>query len=140
MPFITVYHCSPDKISVFNFDSGVHFGGLYSAYEAGLRKLENLQMYRGSDQDILFLHVCKLQCKQIYNGIDVGDYEQWLVEIEKAKQLGCDVIKYKNKYEPDSTPSYLVLSTESIVITNIEELDSRQVQNKLESHGIMMDF
>lgn len=135
-----VYHCSPDYISEFDFKFGVHFGGLYSAYEAGLRKLNNLKTYQGLLQDELYVHICELKFNSVYESEDVGGQEDWLLEIEKAKQLNCDVIRYINKYEIDTKPSYLVINKELIILKKIEVLSSILVKKELESHGDMMDF
>lgn len=115
---ITLYHCSPVRIEQFDFSNGVHFGGLYSALEAGLRK----------ETEILHLHTVELSCKSFYETDDVGNAEAWAVEVQRAKELGCSVIKYRNKYEPDSTPSYLVLDGALIETTNIESLSPTRAE------------
>lgn len=130
----TVYHSSPDNISNFNFSLGVHFGGKFSALEAGDRKLSNLIRYRDSQQDHLFLYTCTLTNVPFYETDDVGGPEAWEKEIEKARKEGFGLIRYWNKYEPDSECSYIVLNPKLINVIQIESLFKKEVEKLLKSH------
>lgn len=128
----TIYHCSPDKILEFDFRFGVHFGGFFSALEAGYRKLNNLKMKYNCEQEIVYMHTCILDEDKVYVCDDVGGFDAWNIEIERARKLGFDVLKYKNKYEPDMKASYLVLNKNLIQLVKIETLTKKFVINKLE--------
>lgn len=130
----TVYHSSPDNISKFDFSYGVHFGGKFSALEAGDRKLSNLIRYRDSNQDHLFLYTCTLTNVPFYETEDVGGSEAWEKEIEKARREGFDLIRYWNKYEPDSEYSYIVLNQKLIHVIQIESLFKKEVEKILKEH------
>lgn len=114
----TLYHCSPVKIEQFDYSNGVHFGGLYSALEAGLRK--------GSD--VLYLHTVDVQFDSCYETDDVGNAEAWSLEIKKALEVNFNIIKYRNKYEPDSTPSYIILDKSLVKSLSIESLSSNRAE------------
>lgn len=128
----TIYHCSPDKIEEFNFDFGVHFGGFFSALEAGYRKLCNIRHWEDVKQEIVYMHTCILDESKVYVCDDVGGFDAWNIEIERAIKLGYDVLKYKNKYEPDVQASYLVLNKNLIQLVKIETLTEKFVLEKLE--------
>lgn len=118
-----VYHCSPDRIEKFCFKHGVHFGGKTSALEAGFRKLKNLNLKQTIQQCNTYLHVCYLTIpNNVYDCLDVGNYEDWLKEIKQATEDGYSLIRYVNKYEPDSVPSYIVLDENLLSIKFIEIL------------------
>lgn len=129
----TIYHCSPDEILEFDFSHGVHFGGFFSALEAGYRKLNNLRMKYNCEQEIVYMHTCILNECKVYVCDDVGGFDAWNIEIERANKLGFDVIKYNNKYEPDTQPSYLVLNKNLIQLIKIETITEKSVIDKLES-------
>lgn len=118
---INLYHCSPVKIKYFNFDKGVHFGGPYSALEAGLRK----------DAQTLYLHKVELYCDSFYESEDVGCSEEWAKVIEKAKEQGFKAIKYKNKYEPDTVHSYLVFDPDIITLDVITTISDQKAEELL---------
>ena len=111
MEQLYVHHCTLSSISKFNFSQGVHFGGRISALQAAYRKLAQGQFA------FFNLYSCTLVCDKFYDTEDVGCKEEWDKEIVKAKAQGYKVIRYRNKYEPDSYPSYLVF--EDGVITDI---------------------
>lgn len=120
----TVYHCSPDCISKFNFERGVHFGGQASALKAGKRKLSNLKNkkeYR--KQKTVFLHVCELDLtsEPVYETFDKGGDEEWQKEISFARADGYRVLSYQNKYEPDTVPSYIILDEGLVTVKQILE-------------------
>jgi hypothetical protein len=128
----TIYHCSPDEIKEFNFDFGVHFGGFFSALEAGYRKLNNINMKYNCEQEIVYMHTCVLDACKVYVCDDVGGFDAWNIEIDLAKKAGYDVLKYQNKYEPDLQPSYLVLNKKLIQLVKIETLTEKFVLEKLD--------
>lgn len=111
-----VYHCSNVNIEKFDFSEGVHFGGIYSALEAGLRKEPN---------GTLFLHRCRLHttsCERVVE--DLAHKEAWNVQAKDMLQRGWMYAKYKNKYEPDNVPSYFVIDASIIEILSVEYIDS----------------
>ena len=111
---IIVYHASPTCITKFNFKNGVHFGGLNSAMEAGLRKMETPEYY---NQSQLYMHKCLLTLpSKIYDCDDLGSTEAWLKEKERALKDNYSLIRYLNKYEPDVVPSYYVLDSSLLQI------------------------
>lgn len=124
---IIVYHCSPDKILNFDFTSGVHFGGISSAYEAVYRKLDNID----ESQEYAYVHSCKLKLKNIIDVEDVGNYEEWLIQKQRAEEDGKAILRYKNKYEPDSKPSYFVLDSSLISIVSIETISKKDLESYL---------
>lgn len=132
--FKTVYHSSPDNISKFDFSHGVHFGGKFSALEAGDRKLSNLIQYRDSQQDHLFLYTCTLTNVPFYETEDVGGPDAWKKEIEEARKEGFSLIRYWNKYEPDSEYSYIVLDPKLINVIQVESLFKKEVEKILKEH------
>lgn len=120
---IKVYHSSPDNIDEFIFTNGVHVGGKYSSITAGLRKLRNLKTYKNLKQNHINIYEFELDSSiPFYECNDVGGNDAWLVEILKAKSEGYSVIKYKNKYEPDTVPSYIILDNNIIQLKNITTL------------------
>ena len=126
-----VFHSSPDLIESFNFSRGVHFGGIFSSYEAGLRKLKNLQQHKDLDQDHIYVYNCQLKEVDFYYSIDVGDDIEWQKQILKAKELGYNGIRYKNLYEPDLHSSYLIFDSSLIVVEDINSIDSEEVEQIL---------
>ena len=51
-----VFHCSPDDITTFDFSNGVHFGGYFSALQAGNRKLGRVNSKYDINQDYLYIY------------------------------------------------------------------------------------
>lgn len=111
-----VYHCSNVRIDKFNFSEGVHFGGIRSALEAGLRK----------DPDGgLFLHRCNLYITDAELKVeDLGNKEAWDEEFHEMKNWSWKYAKYRNKYEPDNVPSYFVIDSSCITLLGVECIDS----------------
>lgn len=112
MKEIDVFHCSPDEITEFIFrpELGVHFGGIFSALEAGIRKTYNVC---GSDTNEMFIHKCKLLVPGNYlYSKDQGGVDGWADLIKENKDVS--VIRYENQYEPDVVPSWLVLKPNQI--------------------------
>lgn len=121
---IKVYHSSPDYIYDFIFTNGVHVGGKYSSITAGLRKLKNLRTYRNLKQKHIYMYEFELDSNvPFYECEDIGGNDAWLVEILRAKSEGYSLIKYKNKYEPDTVPSYIILNNNIIKLINISTLE-----------------
>lgn len=108
-----VYHAGLSEIKKFNFNkNGVHFGGIISAYEAALRKCDE-------NQKELMVHKCYLDIKNVLVSDDLGSHEEWLNVIDEAKKNNFDIIKYYNRYEPDTTPSFIVLNEKCISLLSI---------------------
>lgn len=126
-----VFHSSPDLIESFNFSRGVHFGGIFSSYEAGLRKLKNLQQHKDLDQDHIYVYNCQLKEVDFYYSLDVGNDIEWQKQILKAKELGYKGIRYKNLYEPDLHSSYLIFDSDLIEIVDVLEMSSNDVEEEL---------
>lgn len=123
-----VYHASNVEIQKFKFgENGVHFGGLNSAIEAGLRKADAFS------ENEIYLHTCELTLSKehIYESDDVGCAEEWLVEIEEAKRNGKKAIKYINRYEPCSKASYLVIDPNIIKLVSMVKMDYDEAEEKL---------
>ena len=130
-----VFHCSPDDITTFDFSNGVHFGGYFSALQAGNRKLWRVNSKYDINQDYLYIYSFFFKETICYQTEDVGGYDAWMVEIEKAKAEGFNVIKYINKYEPDKNPSYLFFCEENIpVIKDIKVSKFKEVEKILDQY------
>ncbi len=115
-----VYHCSNVNIEKFDLSEGVHFGGIHSALEAGLRK---------EDSGKLFLHRCRLttnSCELIVE--DLAHKEAWNVQAKDMLQRGWRYAKYRNKYEPDNVPSYFVIDPSCINLLGVECIDSADAE------------
>lgn len=107
---LRVYHASLDIIS--SFRKNTHFGGRASALEAVSRKNIN--------NDKIYLYECLLDLpKRKYECFDVGGDENWNREIKYALEDAYTIIQYTNKYEPDTTPSFVVLNPSLIRITSV---------------------
>lgn len=130
-----IFHCSPDNITSFDYRMGVHFGGYFSALQAGHRKLERLNIKYADEQDYLYMYCFFLKDVPYYETEDVGGYDAWLVEIIKAKEKGFDLIKYKNKYEPDnSSYSYIVLNSDILLFNSKTKITEKEVELLLLKH------
>lgn len=140
MPNLTVYHCSPDRILDFNFETGVHFGGIYSAFEAAFRKLDMLRLREDVDQEFLYLHTCTLNVDYVYDCEDVGCFDSWLKKAKEARERGFDVLRYENKYEPDTEPSYYVLNKNLINLECIEVISEDVVLDTLDNVEALDQF
>lgn len=126
-----VYHSSPDYIESFDFSRGVHFGGIFSSYEAGLRKLKNLQQYQNLQQDYVYVYSFNLKNVDFYLSQDVGNDEEWQKQILIAKELGYKGIKYKNLYEPDLNYSYLIFDSDVIESVGAMTMTAEDVEEEL---------
>ena len=125
MEQLYVHHCTLSSISKFNFSQGVHFGGRISALQAAYRKLAQGQFA------FFNLYSCTLVCDKFYDTEDVGCKEEWDKEIVKAKAQGYKVIRYRNKYEPDSYPSYLVFEEGITKIIERNAIHSSEMEEEI---------
>ena len=121
MKQIEVFHCSPTRIEEFDFTlgPGVHFGGIFSSLEAGIRKAYDNY---GNIASILYIHKCILTLpQQVVEVKDQGGEEGWLDLIENDSTLS-PAYKYTNEFEPDVVPSWLVLEPHYISLFDVVEL------------------
>lgn len=127
-----LYHASLIEITKFDLSKGCHFGGKHSAFEAALRKGSlglNFQIYLHK----VFVPDSLLK---IYDAFDVGSAENWKDLIAFVKERGYNSISYKNKYEPSSYPSFVLLADleEKIVLQSVSIFNSADV-DKLFAEG-----
>lgn len=125
MEELFVYHCTLSSITTFDYRRGVHFGGRISALQAAFRKLPP------NEYAFFHLYSCKLESDKFYDSEDVGCKEEWDKVIVKAKKEGYKVIRYRNKYEPDSYPSYLVFAEGVIKHSNRHSIHSSNVEDEI---------
>ena len=71
------------------------------------------------NQKEFIVHKCYLDIKNVLVSDDLGSHEEWLNVIDEAKKNNFDIIKYYNKYEPDTTPSFIVLNEKCISLLSI---------------------
>lgn len=119
----SVYHCSPDYITSFDYSEGVHFGGLLSALTAGLRKA-----YEYGD-DYLHIHHCTLDASKYTEVDDIGSNWEYTF-------LDPLVYKYRNKYEPDTESSWYIRNPVSICIKNIITLTINEAELMLDKYDV----
>lgn len=122
-----VYHASLSLIKKFNFfnKNGVHFGGLMSAYEAALRKCTSME------EDIK-IYKCRLNLNNnFFLSDDVGSHDEWKNVIIETKNQNISIIKYQNKYEPDITPSFIVLKEGFIEILEVSTIKAKKVEKEI---------
>lgn len=120
---IRLYHCSYKKIEKFNTKNGVHFGGLASALEAGLRKV---------DQDgVIYIHECLVNDDKYEIVDDAGCFENWENLRLEALRHNIFILKYKNKYEPDLKFSYLISDLSLIELVNIRTITAKEAEKLL---------
>lgn len=124
-----IYHCSNFYISEFNFTNGVHFGGYYSALEAGLRKV--------GENDVLFIHSMFLKECVLVESEDVGSSVAWEEVMQREKANGFDGVFYTNKYEPDVRRSYF-LWNDVVECVKITQLTGKTAQEKLDNSFLYM--
>lgn len=120
-----VYHAGLSEIKKFNFnEKGVHFGGLISAYEAALRKC-------AENNNELIVHKCDLSMKNVFTSDDHGSHEEWHYVIEEARKRNFDIIKYYNKYEPDTIPSFIVLNEKCISLLSTFSINALLAEEEI---------
>lgn len=126
MEQLFVYHSSLSSIQRFEYSRGVHVGGRISSLQAAFRKI------LPHEYAFFYVHSCTLEADKFYDSEDVGCKEEWDKVIVKAKAQGYKVIRYRNKYEPDSYPSYLVFEEGVLTITDKNVIHSSDVQDELD--------
>ena len=127
MEELYVYHASLSSIQKFDYSDGVHFGGRISSLQAVHRKLGF------GEYAFVYIYTCSLLVDKFYDSEDVGCKEEWDKVIVKAKAEGYKVIRYRNKYEPDSYPSYLVLESSILTVLGKNCIHSSDLEDELDA-------
>lgn len=126
-----VYHASTVKIDKFYIPyGGLHLGGVHSALEAALRKLRSPNNV--VDADTVYLHKCRVNLGRITSTNDAGGDESWREIIDECKVLGFDSVQYKNEYEPDVIPSFMIWNPEQIEILEVDVMHMDDAEMKIE--------
>ena len=124
-----LYHAGLSKIEWFDLSNGCHFGSKESALEAALRKVELF-----ADATI-YLHKVSIpeEVMRVYEAFDVGCEENWKSVREFSILSGYNSIKYMNKYEPSSYPSFILLEelTNCVVLESVVTYNSSDVEQYL---------
>lgn len=124
-----LYHCSNVLIEQFDYSEGVHFGGMLSALEAGLRKEGN---------GVLYLHKIELETNQeLYYVDDLCNKKNWDMLRHEMRKIGRTCVKYTNKYEPDSVPSYFVVDGSCVKLLSVKTVASEEAERIC---SLMYDF
>ena len=125
---IKVYHCGLTEIKSFNFSCGVHFGGIYSAMEAALRKVKNPRI------ETIYVHECLLELPDyIPEEDDLGSNEAWQeLAATWMDRNEYGLLQYCNRYEPDIDPSYYVLDSSLIQLKKVRTLRPYQAEAELD--------
>ena len=124
-----LYHAGLSKIKKFDLSKGCHFGSKESALEAALRKVE---LFANAT---IYLHKISIlnEAMRVYETFDAGCEENWKSVIEFAIISGYNSIKYMNKYEPSSYPSFILLEelTDCVVLKSVVTCSSSDVEQYL---------
>ena len=124
-----LYHAGLTKIEKFDLSKGCHFGSKESALEAALRKVELF-----ADATI-YLHkiIIPDEAMRTYETFDAGCEENWKSVIEFVVLYGYNSVKYMNKYEPSSYPSFILLEelTDWLVLESVVTYNSSDVEQYL---------
>ena len=124
-----LYHAGLAKIDKFDLSKGCHFGSKESALEAALRKVELFA------EAAIYLHKVSVpdEVMRVYETFDAGCEENWKSVIEFAVLSGHNTVKYMNKYEPSSCPSFILLEelTDCVVLESVVTYNSGDVEQYL---------
>ena len=124
-----LYHAGLTKIDKFDLSKGCHFGSKESALEAALRKVELFA------EAPIYLHKVSVpdDVMRVYETFDAGCEENWKSVIEFAILYGYNSVKYMNKYEPSSYPSFILLEelTNCVVLESVVTYNSSDVEQYL---------
>ena len=124
-----IYHAGLSKIKKFDLSKGCHFGSKESALEAALRKVELFA------EAAIYLHKVSVldDVMRTYETFDAGCEENWKSVIEFSILSGYNSIKYMNKYEPSSYPSFILLEelTNCVVLESVVTYNSSDVEQYL---------
>ena len=124
-----IYHAGLSKIKKFDLSKGCHFGSKESALEAALRKVELFA------EAAIYLHKVSVpdDVMRTYETFDAGCGENWKSVIEFSILSGYNSIKYMNKYEPSSYPSFILLEelTNCVVLESVVTYNSSDVEQYL---------
>lgn len=123
-----LFHASTVKIEKFYVPyGGIHCGGIYSAYEAALRKVRAAIV----DCNSIYLHKLEVNPGRIYQSSDCGDCESWRNMIMYCDIYGYNSVQYKNDFEPDCVSSMLLWNPERIKIISTVEIDRDDAEDAL---------
>ncbi len=124
-----LYHAGLAEIDKFDLSKGCHFGSKESALEAALRKVELFA------EAAIYLHKVSVldEVMRTYETFDAGCEENWKSVIEFAILYEYNSVKYMNKYEPSSYPSFILLEelTDWLVLESVVTYNSRDVDQYL---------
>lgn len=126
-----LYHASPVKIENFYIPfGGLHLGGKNSALEAALRKLRS--PLNVVDANTVHLHTCEVNVSKVYYSDDLGSDDSWRELIEYCQANGYDAVQYKNEFEPDAVPSYMIWDVSIIRIVEVDPMHMDDAEMILE--------
>ena len=103
------------------FGGQVCFVGEGSPHHVANNYVREIQIIKGINKNNKF-----------YDTEDVGCKEEWDKEIVKSKAQGYKVIRYRNKYEPDSYPSYLVFEEGITKIIERNAIHSSEMEEEID--------
>lgn len=116
-----LYHASTVKIDNFYIPyGGLHMGGKHSALEAALRKLRS--PLNVVDADTVYLHTLEVDVDNVLLWTDMGSDDEWRGVIEYCELNGYDAVQYKNDYEPDTVPSYMIWDASKVRIVEVDAM------------------
>lgn len=121
-----LYHASTVKITEFYIPyGGLHLGGIYSSLEAALRKLrsDNCPL----DEDTVYLHTVKVDLGRTVCMDDLGGDQEW----RDVFSTEYDSIQYKNKYEPDIEPSYMVWDASRAKVISVQSIHMDKAEDMI---------
>lgn len=119
---ITAYHCSPIKIDEFDLTKGCHFGGIFSALEAALRK---------DGEDFIYLHKVSIEVDTLTESEDLRNTPAWDSLAKDMKKQGIQVARYINKDEPDYKPSYFIVDAKQVKILEIKKMKRDEAEEMI---------
>lgn len=126
-----LYHCSTVKIDSFYIPfGGLHFGGINSALEAALRKLRSPR--NTLDHKEIHIHKCLVELGKTQHSEDLGGEDSWRAVIDECSRLGFNSVQYKNVYEPDSVPSYMIWDASRVKIIEVDCIHMDDAEQMLE--------
>lgn len=128
-----LFHCSTVKIDNFYIPyGGLHFGGINSALEAALRKLRSPMNVVNADT--VYLHKCIVDLGIITFCDDLGGDDSWRSVIDECQRLGFNSVQYKNLYEPDSVPSYMIWESNRVKILEVDPIHMDDAEDIIEEY------
>ncbi|EON8121465.1 hypothetical protein HI213_RS24255 [Escherichia coli] len=126
-----LYHASTVKIDNFYIPyGGLHMGGKHSALEAALRKLRS--PLNVVDACTVYLHTLEVDVDNVLLSEDLGSDDEWRSLIENCTAQGYDAVQYKNDYEPDNVPSFMIWDTSKIRIIEVDAMHMDEAEMIIE--------